>query len=489
MEDRKEWYRAIPKTDRLLQEGWAADLIGRYGRGAVTEALRESLGTIRSRINTYADRDAFAADILHMDDLVKERLQEMFQPDFCRVHNATGVILHTNLGRAPLSEKLLARVTPRLLGYSNLEYDLKKGSRGERYSHFAPLLCRITGAEDCLVVNNNAAAVMLMLSAVGAGREVIVSRGEQIEIGGKFRIPDIMDQSGCRRIEVGTTNKTRCSDYEEAITEETAALLKVHTSNFAIVGFTESVSRKELVDLGHRYDLPVLEDLGSGVLTDLSRYGLKKEPTVMDSVEAGVDLVCFSGDKLLGGVQAGIIVGKKRYIDLLKKHPLTRALRIDKFTVAYLEEVFRCYLDPWKAEQEIPVLRMLSLSSGELESRARMLREMLIEKINWEIKSRKNTIKVAVVPCESTPGGGSLPGETLPGFGVRISGDGLHPDRVAEKMRISPRPVLVRIEEDGLLLDVRTMEIAEFSQVSQIVASSLRAAWEDEVMEERVCVR
>lgn len=485
MDNRKEWYRSIPKMDRLLQEEWAVQRIQLYGRGPVTEAIRESLSDIRSRINGYEDRESFLADILHMEALVQKRLEEMFQPDFCRVHNATGVILHTNLGRAPLSEKLLKEVTPRLLGYSNLEYDLQKGCRGERYSHFASLICRVTGAEDCLVVNNNAAAVLLMLSAVGAGRQVIVSRGEQVEIGGKFRIPDIMDQSGCKRVEVGTTNKTRCSDYEEAITEETAALLKVHTSNFAILGFTESVSREDLVSLGHKYDLPVLEDLGSGVLTDLSEYGLKKEPTVQDSVAAGVDLVSFSGDKLLGGVQAGIIVGRKKYIDLLKKHPLTRALRIDKFTVAYLESVFKCYLDPQKARKEIPVLRMLSLSAAELEARARRLREILSEKTEREIKSHNKTYKIFVVPCESAPGGGSLPGEVMAGYGVYISGCGLHPDRVARKMRNADHPVLVRIERDGLLFDVRTLEENELSKVAETTAVSLKAVLE----EERTCAQ
>ncbi|MDD7177636.1 MAG: L-seryl-tRNA(Sec) selenium transferase [Lachnospiraceae bacterium] len=485
IQNRNDWYRQLPKMDEILAQDWTKELIHSYGKSPVMSALRKGLEKIREAIPGYGTIGELMEALEQYPLQVQNALALTNESHFKRVHNATGVVLHTNLGRAPLSETILSEVTQKLLGYSNLEYDLEAGTRGERYGHFAQRICAITGAEDCLVVNNNAAAVLLMLAAIGTGKEVIVSRGEQVEIGGKFRIPDIMDQSGCRRIEVGTTNKTRVEDYAEAITEDTAALLKVHTSNFKIVGFTQTVERSELVALGKEKGIPVLEDLGSGVLVDLSKYGLTKEPTVQDSLKAGVDLVTFSGDKLLGGPQAGIIVGKKCYIDRLKKHPLTRAMRIDKFTAAYLETLFCYYQDLKLAESAIPVLRMLSVSKEELRVRAERLRMLMLEELRksreiqktheiWETQAAQKTemLRISVVECESTAGGGSLPGETIPGYGVRVEGAGLHPDQVTERLRKGREPVILRTLDDGLLFDVRTLEEDELAVVAVSVANA-----------------
>lgn len=475
--NRNEWYRLLPKMDELLAQDWTNALIRTYGKTPVMTALRSGLEQIREQIPGFRTKEELTEALEQYPGQVQRSLAKTNEPHFKRVHNATGVVLHTNLGRAPMSEQVLSEVTQKLLGYSNLEYDLKAGKRGERYAHFNERICGITGAEDCLVVNNNAAAVLLILAAIGHGKEVIVSRGEQVEIGGKFRIPDIMDQSGCRRVEVGTTNKTRVEDYAEAVTEETAALLKVHTSNFKIVGFTQTVEREELVALGKEKGLPVLEDLGSGVLVDLSQYGLTKEPTVQDSLKAGVDLVTFSGDKLLGGPQAGIIVGKKCYIEKLKKHPLTRAMRIDKFTAAYLEVLFGYYQDLTMAQRTIPVLRMLSAPREELRVRAERLRALLLEEIEKnrraydpQLVPGSEAVRISVVECDSTAGGGSLPGETIPGYGVRVEGSHLHPDRVTESLRKGAEPVILRTLDDGLLFDVRTLEDDELAAVAARVA-------------------
>ena len=475
--NKNEWYRLLPKMDELLVQDWVQTLIDMYGRTPVMTALRGGLEQIREEIPGFVTKEELSEALALYPAKVRKTLAMTNERHFKRVHNATGVVLHTNLGRAPMSEKILSEVTRKLLGYSNLEYDLNAGQRGERYAHFAQRICAITGAEDCLVVNNNAAAVLLMLAAIGKGKEVIVSRGEQVEIGGKFRIPDILDQSGCRRVEVGTTNKTRIGDYAEAVTEETAALLKVHTSNFKLIGFTQTVERSELVALGKEKGIPVLEDLGSGVLVDLSKYGLMKEPTVQDSLKAGVDLVTFSGDKLLGGPQAGIIVGKKCYIDKLKKHPLTRAMRIDKFTAAYLETLFCYYEDLKVAECTIPVLRMLSASKEELRMRAERLRNLLQGKLFAEdVRPHTGQIRISVVECESTAGGGSLPGETIPGYGVRIEGARLHPDQVTERLRKGSEPVILRTMDDGLLFDVRTLEDGELEAVADEVAKKICTA-------------
>ena len=382
----------------------------------------------------------------------------MHTPNMKKVINGTGTILHTNLGRAPISREHMKKAFDIVTGYSNLEYNLEAGRRGERYSHFEKLLCKITGAEAAMAVNNNASSVLLILSSLAKGGEVIVSRGELIEIGGKFRIPDVMTQSGATLVEVGTTNKTHASDYEENITEETKALLKVHTSNYKIVGFTESVGIDELMPIAKEHDIPVIEDLGSGVLIDLSKYGLTYEPTVQESVAKGADVVCFSGDKLFGGPQAGIIVGKKKYIDMMKKNQLTRALRIDKFTAAALELVLQEYLSEEQAVQHIPVLRMITEPLDEVARRARSLART--------IRSTDIPAKVDVVSCESQIGGGSLPMERIPSMAVAIRPKYESVSALEDQMRHLTVPMIPRTVNDTIMLDVRTIETEDFKLIA-----------------------
>ena len=378
----------------------------------------------------------------------------MHTPNMRMVINGTGTILHTNLGRAPISYEHMKRAAAVTTGYSNLEYNLEAGRRGERYSHFEKLLCKITGAEAAMAVNNNAASVMLILSSLAKGGEVVVSRGELVEIGGKFRIPDVMEQSGATLVEVGTTNKTHYDDYENAITEETKALLKVHTSNYRIVGFTDSVGIDELIPMAREHEIPVIEDLGSGVLIDLAKYGITHEPTVQESIEKGADVVCFSGDKLLGGPQAGIIIGKKKYIDKMKKNQLTRALRIDKFTAAALELVLQEYLSEEKAVENIPVLRMITKPLEEVSKDARSLCRML--------KLAKLPARIEVLPCESQIGGGSLPLERIASTAVAMHPEKISVPELEERLRHLPVPVIPRTVNDTILLDVRTMNRRDF---------------------------
>ena len=410
-------YRRIPKVDVLLEDEKIRELTEQYSYDTVLEAVREELDKLRALIGTCEDEAEGIREIEQLSVRIQEAVKAMHTPNMRTVINGTGTILHTNLGRAPIGERHMRHIADIAMNYSNLEYNLEAGARGERYSHFEKLLCKITGAEAAMAVNNNAAAVMLILSTMGKGKEVIVSRGELVEIGGKFRIPDVMEQSGATLVEVGTTNKTHYTDYENAITEETAALLKVHTSNYRIVGFTDNVSIAELVPLGKEREIPVIEDLGSGVLIDLSKYGLTYEPTVQDSVRNGADVVCFSGDKLLGGPQAGIIVGKKKYIDQMKKNQLTRALRIDKFTAATLEVVLQEYLSEEKAIQNIPALRMITKEIEEITRDAQELEALL--------QQAELPAQIQMEPCESQIGGGSLPLERIPSMAVTI-----HPEKI-----------------------------------------------------------
>jgi len=347
--------------------------------------------------------------------------------------------------------------------YSNLEFDIKKGERGSRYSHLKDILTEITGAEDAMVVNNNAAAVLLVLSTMAKGKEVIVSRGELIEIGGSFRIPDVMEQSGATLKAVGTTNKTHLYDYENAINENTAALMKVHTSNYRVLGFTSSVSIDELYTLKEKYNLPLIEDLGSGVLIDISKFGLEYEPTVQDSIKKGVDIVTFSGDKLLGGPQAGIIVGKKKYIDQMKKNPLTRAFRVDKFSISALEATLRLYLDEKIAVEKIPTLNMLSMSIEKLELKAQKLYALLNEKVNDE------GLSFHIVDSFSEVGGGSLPLERIPTKCVMISLKGFSVNEFEKSLREYDIPIITRIYKDNIFIDLRTVREDEF----QIIADGI----------------
>lgn len=450
-------YRSIPKVDVLLENEKIQDMIGQYSRDTVMEAIHTELEKLRSFISACTDEEQAKLQISMLVSGIEATLKKMHAPNMRSVVNATGTILHTNLGRAPISEEHMRKAFAITTGYCNLEYNLEAGKRGERYSHFEKLLCKLTGAEAAMAVNNNASSVMLILSSLARGGEVIVSRGELIEIGGKFRIPDVMEQSGASLVEVGTTNKTHFSDYEDAITEETKALLKVHTSNYRVVGFTDSVGIDELIPLAKDYNLPVIEDLGSGVLIDLEKYGLTHEPTVQESVAKGADVVCFSGDKLLGGPQAGIIIGKKKYIDRMKKNQLTRALRIDKFTATALELVLMEYLSEENAVKNIPVLRMLSESQEDVAKRARSLSRML--------HLAKLPAKVGVKPCESQVGGGSLPLERLASMAVTVRPEHISVAELERQMRHLEVPVIVRAVNDEILMDLRTVQKEELRTI------------------------
>lgn len=458
--DKKLLYRSIPKVDVLLEKEEIKSLIDLYGRKIAVDAVRIEMDALRAFIGECQEQEAAEAQIEKLTERIVCCAKGMFQPNMRKVINATGTILHTNLGRAPIGMEHMKHIAEIATGYSNLEYNLEAGKRGERYSHFEELLCKITGAEAAIAVNNNAAAVLLILSTMARGGEVVVSRGELVEIGGKFRIPDVMEQSGAELVEIGTTNKTHFADYEHAITEETSALLKVHTSNYRIVGFTESVPIEELVPLGREHQIPVIEDLGSGVLIDLSRYGITYEPTVQDSIRAGADVVCFSGDKLLGGPQAGIIVGKKKYINQMKKNQLMRALRIDKFTAATLEVVLQEYLSEERVIQNIPVLRMITKSFDEIRKEAEELKELL-QHLNL-------AAEIDVEECESQIGGGSLPLERIPSMAVSIKPNKISTAELEEKMRFLQVPIIPRTYNDKIILDVRTIGAERFEDFRQL---------------------
>ena len=366
----KNLYTLIPKIDEVIAWKSIDELIGFIPRKIVVDSTREEIEKLRQRIKTGLDELELNKLISSLDKSIILNAKEKNSYNLRPVVNATGIVIHTNLGRSLIGEKILEQMKNISTRYSNLEYDIDNGTRGSRYSHLEDVVANIVGGEAALVVNNNAAAVLLTLSTLAKNKEVIVSRGELIEIGGAFRVPEVMEQSGSKLVEIGTTNKTHLRDYENAITEETGALLKVHTSNYKIMGFTSSIEARELYALKKKYDIPLIEDLGSGVLIDLSKYGISYEPTVKDSINSGVDIVTFSGDKLLGGPQAGIIVGKRKYIEAMKKNPLTRAFRVDKFTIAALEATFKYYYDEELAIKNIPTLRMLTISIEELEDKA-----------------------------------------------------------------------------------------------------------------------
>jgi L-seryl-tRNA(Ser) seleniumtransferase len=440
-------FRNLPSVNKLLDDERVKQLQKTYPHSVVVDLARQYLGNIRLSINEGNSCPSLA----EMAESICERLQSLEQSNIRRVINATGVILHTNLGRALLSHDAVEAMKMAAENYTNLEFDLETGERGSRHVHAESLLCQLTGAESALVVNNNASAVLLTLTSLASGKEVIVSRGQAVEIGGKFRIPEVMKQSGAKLVEVGTTNCTYLSDYEQAITPETGALLRVHTSNFKVVGFTHSVALESLVELGSRMGIPVFDDLGSGCFLDTTEFGLAPEPTVQESISAGVALACFSGDKLLGGPQAGIIVGKKDFVDKLKKHPLSRAMRIDKIRLAGLVVTLLHYLKG-EALDKIPTWRMISTPLNEIERRARECRD-LINQI-----SPLNGL-VTIVQGESVVGGGSLPGSTLPTMLIAIKqGEGQgRAQNLARRLRCHRPPVVCRIEKDTLLFDPRTV--------------------------------
>ncbi|MCL2580775.1 MAG: L-seryl-tRNA(Sec) selenium transferase [Oscillospiraceae bacterium] len=447
--------RQIPKMDELLAH---PDMAGIQTPALAAQAAREVLGQLRESIlagtcKEVPDKDRLAAEVSKLT--ARKNL-----PSLRRVINATGVILHTNLGRAPLATSAQDAVTRVAAGYSTLEYNPEHGGRGDRFSHVSGLLTRLTGAEDALVVNNNAAAVLLMLAALAKGREVIVSRGELVEIGGSFRIPEVMEQSGCTLREVGATNRTRMSDYQKAIGEHTGALLKAHTSNYKILGFTQEVKPAELATLAAEHDLPFLYDLGSGSMINL---GLPDEPSVDACISAGADVVCFSGDKLLGGPQAGIIVGKKRYLSAMKKHPLARALRIDKLTLAALEATLRLYLDPDLARREIPTLRMLFAPLESLREAAEKLVGLLVPAGD----------QVALLEDEGQVGGGSAPTQTLPGWVVAVNPRDISVDALERRLRGVNPAIVARIAKDRLIIDPRAVDESDYGYIAGRLLAAL----------------
>ena len=447
----KELFRKLPKVDILLQDEKIQNLCEEFGRGFVVECIREELDHARALIAAESlETESYLNDFVKN---VKKRVELESEYPLKKVINATGIILHTNLGRAPLGKIHLDAVSQAICSYSNLEYDLETGKRGKRWIHYADLISKIAGTEGAIAVNNNAASLTLIFSALAKGKEVIVSRGEAIEIGGKFRIPEVIEQSGAILHEVGTTNKTRISDYETAINENTGALLKVHTSNYKVVGFTEEATLEQLVELGKKYNLPVIMDLGSGVLVDLEKYGLAHEPTVQEQVKKGADLVCFSGDKLLGGPQAGIIVGKKSFVEKLEHHPLMRAIRLGKCAIAALSATFKEYMDEERAVKNIPVLHMIARPLSELKAQA--------EKLADGLKGCEKWSEIQVEESQSMVGGGSLPGESMLSYAVTIRPKDISCEELMEKMRHFEVPVIAHIKEGKIWLDMRTVMLEE----------------------------
>jgi len=446
--DKNELYRALPNMDELLEHERIVAACENYGRTPVLAQMRQSLDEIRSAITLGTlDRSLDPDDIV---ESVASMLALTEIPSLRRVINATGIVIHTNLGRSVLADEALAAVEEAASGYSTLEYNVEEGKRGSRHDHIEELLCELTGAKAALAVNNNAAAVMLVLSCFAQNKEVVISRGQLVEIGGSFRVPEIMKQSNALMVEVGTTNKTRLEDYGNAMTSKTGLFLKVHTSNYDVVGFTETPTLYELSQLGAQYDIPVMEDQGSGVLIDLRPFGLPYEPTVTESLFAGASVVSFSGDKLLGGPQAGIIVGQKWAIDELKKHPMVRALRLDKMTLAALEATLKLYRDQDQAIRKIPTLRMLTLSLDE----SRRLAESLLTALKPHLR---DSDIAEITEDVAYAGGGSLPMADIPSMVVRLKLSGYSARDIERSLRARIGvPIIARINDDYLVLDPRT---------------------------------
>lgn len=453
MTDFQKLLRELPAVDRLLREPLLDDLATRLPRRVILQAVQNTINFYRNHINEHKS-DHLILDQLNLSphsmaleaaSLAEKRAGSSLKP----LINATGIVIHTNLGRSPLAGSAVEALSAVAANYNNLELSLDDGKRGSRQEHLEELICELSGAEAAITLNNNAAAVFLALKALTDGREVVVSRGQLVEIGGSFRIPEIMAASGAHLVEVGTTNKTYLRDYENAVTENSAAFLKVHSSNYHMVGFTAEVNAANLADLAHKHDLLVIEDLGSGVLLDLEKYGLPAEPRVQDSIAAGVDLITFSGDKMLGGPQAGIIVGRKELVARIRTNQLARALRIDKFTIAALEATLRLYLDEERAVSEIPVWRMLTADYETLRIRAQNLANRFEEIFSAD--------SISIVQGISKVGGGALPTAELPTFLVGIKLQEGSPEALVENLRAGDPPVILRLQQDTLLFDPRTI--------------------------------
>ena len=437
--------RRLPSVDRVLRTPLGQVLTGRFGHAETVAAIREILAAARENRDPDLSPDGAAG-------AAERTLEQRNAPRLKPVFNLTGTVLHTNLGRALIAEEAIAAANEAMRNAVALEFDVEKGRRGERDDLVRDLICELTGAEDATIVNNNAASVLLVLNSFAEGKGAIVSRGELIEIGGAFRMPEIMTRAGARLVEVGTTNRTNKSDYENAVDEETGLLLKVHTSNYRIEGFTKEVAAKDLVDLARASDVPLVDDLGSGTLIDLARFGLPHEPTVAEAVAAGADIVTFSGDKLLGGPQAGFIVGRKALIETINRNPLKRALRVDKIRLAAIEATLRLYRDPDSLAEKLPTCRHLARTKDEIEACARRLAPQIADVLGADVP-------VEIVNCASQVGSGAVPVETLPSAGLSLkSVGGGALDRLSAKLRGLPMPVIGRIADNALLLDMRGLD-------------------------------
>jgi len=454
----------IPSVDELLKSPEGTRWLSAFPRKIVIQAIRAALEAERVKLLAGQTADV-ASDALLVG--IDAGIKKLSSCSLLPLINATGIVLHTNLGRAVLSEKALENIVKVGRGYSNLEYDLETGKRGKRHVHTKRLLRQITGAEDALIVNNNAAAVLLCLNTMAKDREVVVSRSELVEIGGSFRVPDVMAASSAVLREVGTTNKTHLHDYANALNDNTALILKVHQSNYQIIGFTSDVAIDELVLLGRKQKIPVMYDLGSGCLVDLKPYGIHTEPTVQEIVKAGVDLVSFSGDKLLGGPQGGIIVGKKKYTERIQKNPIARALRVDKLTIAAFEATLLAYMDIECAKDTVPVLQMLLQPAEKIKQRARRIAAML--------RKAAGIADIRVVQDMSKAGGGSLPDAEFQTFAVQIRPGGISVNELEGRLRKGSPPVIARIRGDALLLDARTVREQEIKDLVRVVATALQA--------------
>ncbi len=448
--DRQQLLRMIPSVNEILSmPSMATAQTQGVPRFILLQAIQDVLNEVRADIMS-GKREPSSDLLIDLDNQMQQRVTTLHRHRLQRVINGTGVVLHTNMGRALLPQAAVDAVAVAAAKYTNLELDLATGKRGQRYRHVEELLCQLTGAESALVVNNNAAAVLLALNTIGQGREAIVSRGQLVEIGGSFRVPEVMAQSGVSMVEVGTTNKTKIKDYEAAISEDTGLLVRVHTSNYRIVGFTQEVSLQDLVTLGKAAGIPVLDDLGSGCLVELNRWCLPVEPTVAESIKAGADIITFSADKLMGGPQAGIILGRKQYLDLMKKNPLLRALRLDKLTLAALEAILYLYLESKDVAASIPVLQMLTEETSVVQAKA----VHLAEGIN---RQWKGFGRAEVVVTASQAGGGSLPETEIPSYGVALMATEWSASQLEAYLRRFEVPIMTRIFQDKVLIDPRTL--------------------------------
>ena len=466
---KKELFKKIPAVNDLLENEKGKELVQTYNHSLVLKGIRKVLDRKRKIISKTDEEELnelkLSLELTNLYNEIEEYIVDYLAPSLEQVINATGTIVHTNLGRSLLSKEAVDSLVKVAQNYSTLEIDKRTGERGSRYNNVKDLLTDLCGAEDGLVVNNNAAAVLLILDTFAKNKEVILARGEMVEVGGSFRIPEVMEKSGAELVEVGATNKVYIEDYENKINENTGMLLKVHTSNYRVMGFTEEVKLKELVELGNKTNLPVVEDLGSGIIEDLSDLGLKDEPTVKDKIDQGADLVSFSGDKLLGGPQSGIIVGKKRFIDKLKKNPLTRALRVDKFTLASLEATLKAYIKN-EAREKLPTLKMLSQNIDLIKDKASSLKEKLesLEKEGLNIKIEKDVTKI---------GGGAVPLQDIPTYVVKIKTNKMELNELSYKLRMNKPPIFTRLYNDYMLFDLRTIKEEEIDEIVKALKNIL----------------